>query len=139
PLPLRLAAHLRECPACAERVRRVSEVHAGLMLLKTQTAPPALTARANARALRFLRRAARASRAADRLLRMQPGLNRWQRAQIHVARYSLGAAAALLLLVIRAGTIMGIEKTRALGEQFVDAQWRHIDPDGKSFGPRRLT
>jgi hypothetical protein len=69
---------------------------------------------------------------------MRPDLNRWQRAQIHAARYSLGAAAALLLLVIRAGTLMGFEKTRTLGEQFVDIQWRHIDPDGKSFGPRNL-
>lgn len=139
PLPARLAAHIAQCPGCAERVRRVNEVRASLILLRTQPAPPELTARANARALRFLRRAARASRAAQRLLRMRPGLTRIQRAQIHAARVSLSAAAAVLILVIRTGTVMGFEQTRILGEQLVVARWdRYIDPGGESFGPHHL-
>src|SRR5205085_392681 len=86
PLPHRLAAHIAECPACATQVRAASQVHAGFALLSTQCAPPDLTARANARALRFLRRAARATAAAQRLLRIRPGLTRLQRASIQLAR-----------------------------------------------------
>lgn len=140
PLPVRLAAHIVSCPGCADRVRRVNQVHASLMLLRTQRAPAALNARANARALRFLRRAARASRAAARLLRMRPDLSRWQKAQVHAARMSLAAAAAVMILLIRTGTLMGFEQTRILGEQLAAAHWdRHIDPGGEFMGPRSLT
>lgn len=139
PLPLRLAAHVTTCPACAGRVRRVNQVHASLMLLRTQAAPPDLLARANGRAMRFLRRATRASQAAQRLLSMRPNLTFWQRTQIHLARMSIGAAAAALALLMRAGVLAGIEQTREAGEQLVAAQWEHIDPHGQSFGPRSLT
>lgn len=139
PLPARLAEHVARCPACAEQVRRVNLVHASLMLARTQSAPVELTARANGRALRMLRRAARASAAAERLLRMRPGLSRWQRAQIQMARVSLAAAAAVIMLVIRTGTLVGVERTRQLGEQLATAHWdRHIDPQGEFLGPREL-
>ncbi len=109
------------------------------MLLRTESAPPELAARANGRALRFLRRAARASAAADRLLKMRPGLAPWQRTQIHVARLSMAGAAAILMLVVRAGTIMGFEQTRVLGEQLAAIHWeRHIDPGSEFLGPRNL-
>lgn len=140
PLPTRLAAHVAGCPDCAEMVRRVSHVHASLMLLRTQAAPADLNARANARALRMLRRAARASTAARRLLQMRPDLSRWQRTQIQVARLSLTAAAAVMMLVLRTGTLMGFEQTRLLTEQLAAAHWdRHIDPQGEFLGPRALT
>jgi hypothetical protein len=137
---MRLAAHITSCPGCADKVRRINQVHASLMLLRTQAAPADLTARANGRALRMLRRAARASAAAQRLLVMRPGLNRWQRAQIHATRLSLTAAAAVVMLVVRAGTLMGFEQTRILGEQLAASHWeRHIDPNAEFFGPRSLT
>ncbi len=140
PLPARLLAHTTECQYCAEQVRRINRVHASMMLLRTQTAPRELIARANGRALRMLRRAARASVAAERLLRMRPGLSRWQRAQVHVARLSLAAAAALVMLVIRTGTLMGLQETRVLGEQLAAAHWaRHIDPGGEFLGPREMS
>lgn len=139
PLPTRLAAHVAGCPGCAAKVRRVNEVHASLTLLRTQASPPELTARANGRALRMLRRAARASEAAERLLRMRPDLTPWQRAQVHMARVSLAAAAAIMLLILRTGTTLGFEKTRILGEQLAACHWeRHIDPGGEFLGPRDL-
>lgn len=137
PLPARLARHVRECDACAAHVRRVSEIHVGLTLLCTQSPPTSLSARANGRVLRFLRRAARASEAAHRLLRMRPEMSPYQRAYVHMARLSVGVAAALVMLVVRTGLITGFEETRNLGEQLAEKHWeRHIDPNGEWFGPR---
>jgi hypothetical protein len=140
PLPVGLAAHLSSCRLCADHTRRMSVVHAGLMLLRTQTAPLDLSSRANARALRVMRRTARASQAAKRLLRMKPGLNRWQRAQICLARISLGAAAASLLLMARVGLLTGLEHTRETGQILAAKHWeRHVDPGGLFMGPRSFT
>jgi len=132
PLPGRLAAHVATCPGCAERVRRVNEVHASLMLLGSQPLPVNLHARANGRALRMLRRVTRASEAAARLLRMRPNLTPWQRAQVHLARVSLGAVAAGLMLMARVGILAGVEQTQSMGQALASAHWdRHIDPDGE--------
>lgn len=136
PLPRGLAVHIRECPACAEQVRRLSVVHASLGLLCTQPSPANLLARSNGRGLRMLRRVERATAAARRLLLMQPDLPRWQRAQIHAARFSLAAAASLLLLLMRMGIMSGFEQTRRMGEQLATAHWnRHIDPDREFLDP----
>jgi hypothetical protein len=108
-------------------------------MMRTRPVPNGLYARANTRALRMLRRAARASAAAARLLRMRPNLTPWQRAQLHVARVSLGAAAAMLLLVARAGVTTGLERTQSLGQKLASLHWdRHIDPDGEWLDPPNL-
>jgi hypothetical protein len=139
-LPERLAAHIQHCAPCADRVRRASEVHLALKLMCTETAARDLTAQANARALRFLRKAARASAAARRLLRSRPDLTRWQKAHLHLARLSMGAAAACLTLIVRAGVNTGFEHTRQIGDQLASQHWqRHIDPDGEWMGPRGMT
>jgi hypothetical protein len=105
------------------------------MLLRTDRVPTNTRARANGKALRMLRRAARASKAAHRLLRMRPDLSPWQRAQVHIARVSLASAAAVLLMLMRVGILSGFEHTHQLGQQLADAHWnRHIDPDGEFFG-----
>ncbi|NLX12810.1 MAG: hypothetical protein GXY44_04045 [Phycisphaerales bacterium] len=136
PLPRGLAVHIRECPACAERVRRLSIVHASLGLICTQPSPANLVARSNGRGLRMLRRVERATVAARRLLLMRPDLPRWQRAQIHAARFSLAAAASLLMLLMRMGIMTGFEQTRRMGEQLAAAHWnRHIDPDREFLDP----
>ncbi len=122
----------------SEQVRRMNEVQVGLTLLCTQAAPPDLLARANGRALRMLRRASRVSAAAERLLRVRPNLSRWQRAQLHLARVSIGAAAALLMLVVRAGLLNGFENTRQLGELLAEKHWQRLAaaaPD-EWMGPR---
>ena len=130
PLPSGLAAHIEHCPACADRVRRVNQVHASLTLLGSQPLPANLHARANGRALRMLRRVTRASAAAANLLRMRPNLSPWQRAQLYIARASLSAVAAVIVLVVRVGIISGIERTEAMGQALAAAHWdRHIDPD----------
>lgn len=135
-LPARLAAHAGRCPRCADRVRLVNEVNAGLTLLRTQSLPANLHARANGRALRMLRRVARASSAAARLLAMRPHLSPWRRAQLHVMRVSLSGAAAVLALCARAGVNAGFDRTRDLGQQLASAHWeRHIDPNHEWFEP----
>jgi hypothetical protein len=139
PLPPKLASHLLQCPGCADRVRRLSRVQASLMLLRTQAVPSELVPRANGRALRMLRRVARASEEAKRLLRTHPNLGRWQRAQIHMTRLSLGVAAAGLVLLTRATIFTGLDRTRELGETLATRHWeQHIDPDGEWFGPRGM-
>jgi hypothetical protein len=139
PLPRRMTEHIRLCPGCDEQVRRVSEVHAGLTLLRNQPAPHGLYGRANGRAMRMLMRVARASAAASQLLKMKPDLSPWQRARIHIARISLGAVAALLVLVTRAGVNTGVQETRDLGERLAAAHWdRHIDPNHEWLDPPRM-
>jgi len=139
PLPRRLSAHVRDCPGCAEQVRRVSRVFSSLTLLQANAAPVGLYGRANNRAMRMLRRTTRRSNAAVRLLRMKPDLTTWQRAQLHVARLSLAAAAVLLFMVGRAGVTAGLEQSRDLGQQLANVHWeRHIDPDGEWLDPPHL-
>lgn len=136
PLPRSLAVHVRECDACAERIRRVGEVHASLMLLRTQMLPPALCRRTHRRSLRWLETAARRSSQARRLLTMRPNLSPWQRAQLHLTRVSFGAAAAMLMLVARSGVQSGLEQAREAGEQLASVHWeRHIDPDNEWLEP----
>ena len=138
-LPRRLSDHIRLCPGCAEQVRRVSTVHAGLTLLVNQPLPHELQSRASSRALRMLRRVARASNAAGRLLRMRPSLSPWQRVKLRIAQSCLGAVAAVLMLVVRVGMVAGIEETRDLGEQLAAAHWdRHIDPNNEFLDPPSL-
>lgn len=131
-LPARLSVHIQNCPSCAERVRRVNQTHAGLMLLSHQALPPHLHARANGRAMRMLRRAERASAAARRLLAIRPDLPLFERARVHMTRAACGAAAALLVLVLRTGTQQGINRTVTLGQKLASLHYeRHIDPDGE--------
>lgn len=138
-LPRRLSDHIRLCPGCADQVRRVSTVHTGLMLLQNQSLPHGLQNRANGRALRMLRRVARASEAAGRLLRMRPNLTRWQRAKLRIAQGCFGAVAAVLVLVMRIGVMAGFEHTRELGNQLAAAHWdRHIDPNHEFLDPPNL-
>ena len=138
-LPASLARHVRVCAACAAHVRRVNEVCVGLKLLRTTAIPAGLPKRANSRALRMLRRAARASASAARVLKMQPGLSIWQRAGLHAKRMSMGVAASFMMLVLRAGLFGGLEKTQTLGEQLAQDHWdRHIDPDGEWLDSNRF-
>lgn len=139
-LPAALATHMHDCAGCADHIRRMNEVFAALRLLTTQSAPPDLLARANGRALRMLRRAARASAAAQNLLRTRIRLSTWQRVQIHAARVSLSAAAALCMFLLRAGVLSGFEQTREVGEALSQLhRERHIDSTGEWMDPGHLT
>ncbi len=130
PIPASLANHIGACPACAALVRRVNTVHASMALLCTESVPAGLVQRANARALRMLRRAARASEAAQRALQTRPRPPLWQRVQYQGTRIVMSAAAALLIFVTRAGVTIGMERTRAAGEVLAEDHWnRHIDPN----------
>ena len=134
PIPSSLAAHVGRCRECADRVRHVNRLNASMTLLKAQAVPAGLMNRASQRALRMLRRAERTSADAQRALQAQPDLSSWQRTKLHLARGSMGAAAALLVLVMRVGVLGGLEQTRAAGEALAKAHWdKHIDPDGEWF------
>ncbi|MHC4442206.1 MAG: hypothetical protein ACYTF1_16380 [Planctomycetota bacterium] len=136
-LPAPLADHIRDCPGCAGQVRRVNQTHAALSLLRTQAVPRTCWSKSNNRALRMLRRIARASAKATRLLKTSPNLTPWQRARLHIARATLSAAAAGLILLLRTGIFTGFEKTQDYGETLASLHWdRHIDPDGEWMGPR---
>lgn len=138
-LPRRLSDHIRLCPGCAEQVRRVSTVHAGLTLLQSQPLPHELHKRANSRALRMLRRVARASAAASQLLQVRPNLSSWQRAKLHIARGCFGAVAAIIIVTLRVGAMVGIEQTKDLGDQLAAAHWdRHIDPNNEWLDPPKM-
>ena len=131
PMPRRLARHLDGCPPCSAYARRISRVHTTLNGLRAAPTPMSLFERTGQKALRMLRRAVRASEDARRALRARPNLSTWQRAQLHVARVSMSAAAALLMLVTRTVVQDGVEQTRAAGEVLAQTHWeRHIDPDG---------
>jgi len=139
PLPRSLLAHIQTCPGCSAQVRRINEVHAGLTLLGTQPLPRRLFERANSKALRMMRRAARASEAARRLLQMKPSLTPWQKAQLQLARISLGAAAAVLILVVRTGTVCGLNLIQDETQTLADLHYqRHIDPNGEFLDPPNL-
>ena len=58
-LPAQLAAHIQDCPGCAEKVRRVNRTHAALNLLRNQAIPRTFWSKSHNRALRMLRRIAR--------------------------------------------------------------------------------
>jgi len=117
----------------------VSTVHAGLTLMANQPLPHEMQGRASSRALRMLRRVARASREAGHLLRMRPNLSRWQRMKLRIAQGCLGAVAAVLVLVVRFGMVAGFEQTRDLGQQLAAAHWdRHIDPNNEFLDPPSL-
>lgn len=136
PLPARLTDHARSCPVCAERIRQINRVHAGLTLLGAQAVPVRTTSAANLRAMRMLRVAVRRSAAAARLLRSRPRLSWAQRAQLHMTRMTLASAAAGLMVVLRFGAIAGWERVEADGQRLAAAHWeRHVDPTGEWMGP----
>ncbi|GMU24680.1 MAG: hypothetical protein AMXMBFR13_47530 [Phycisphaerae bacterium] len=66
---------------------------------------------------------------------MRPELTRWQRAQVHLARVTCAAAAAVLVLVTRASVDRGLARTRTMGEVLAERHWeRHIDPGREWLG-----
>jgi len=137
PLPGKLADHVTKCPACAHQVRSINQTYASITMLRNQPTPKQFYAKSNNRALKMLKRITRASEKAKHLLTFSPNLSPWQRAQLYVARVSLSAAAAVIILAIRAGTLTGFDKTQEYGETLASLHWeRHIDPDGEWFGPQ---
>ena len=136
PLPSRLLLHIAECPACAKRVRQVNEVRAGLTLLRTQTVPRQLVPRTHGKALLMLRRATRASAAAKLMLDARPHLRWGQRVHLHVARASMAAVAAVLLIMVRFSFRMGTEQTVRISEQLAQLHFeRHQDANGEWLKP----
>lgn len=138
PLPSSLERHIRRCNDCAQAVRRCKEVHAGLTLLRTQTMPVGVVPEGQSGALRMLRRTERASKAALRMLQSKRNLTPWQRAQLQVTRLSMGAAAALLVLVVRTGVIGGIEKAHTTGTTLADRYYSQMSLTDEMQNPRDM-
>lgn len=135
-MPTSLVEHALACDACAERIRRINRVNAGLTLLGAQPVPIRSVSAANQRAMRMLRVTVRRSEAAKRLLKSRPRLSLTQRVQLQMTRATLTAAAAGLMIVLRVGALAGWERVEADGERLALAHWeRHVDPTGEWMGP----
>ncbi len=111
--------HMAECPECAALAAQIGSVHAGLLLMRGQIPRQDLLARANQRALRFLRRVARATRAAERLRHARPQTSTWDRVRPYAVRYGSSAAAALLMILLRTGVFEAFDDDVALAERVV--------------------
>ena len=128
PLPARLAEHTTTCGACRGRVSRIARVHAGLTMLLTQTAPVDILARANEKAMRMLARQLRESRRALRLRRAKPPVGLWPKIEGPLARATGAAAAAMIILSLRAGVEGSVRQTYDLLQPLSELHYqRHID------------
>ncbi len=135
PLPVRLAEHVQNCPGCRERVRRANRVHAGLMLLRTAAPPRTLSVNSHGLALRMLARVTRASQQARELLTTRRELSRWEVVRLYTTRVSMGLAAAVLLLVVRTGVMLGINTGCRAGQDLANVYWDHVDPEHEWINP----
>ncbi len=128
PLPDRLMKHLRVCPRCLEWATRVIRVQGALTMLETSAPPPGLLGRANEKALRMLVRSQRDSPQAEHLRRARPPTNVAQWLGESLSRMTAVAAAAAMILSLRAGLMNDLAQAHRLAEALGASHYqRHID------------
>ncbi len=131
PMPRRLAKHVMTCPKCSAWASGVARVQGALTLLGTQAVPTGLLGRANDKALRMLNRQVREDEQAADLRQPKPAAKIWPRLSGSMNRGAAAAAAAMVVLGLRAGVASGMEQTRDLAQPLADAHYqRHIDDEG---------
>lgn len=127
----RLIRHLSTCPTCFEWASKVGRVNAALIMLATGTPPAGIIGRANEKALRMLARKLREGRDAEELRNARPAAAIWPRIEGPLSRTAASAAAAMIVLSLRAGVASGMEQTRDLAQPLGDIHYqRHIDDEG---------
>ena len=134
PLPARLARHVSTCPRCLAWATRVIRVQSALTLLETSSPPAGLLGRANEKALRMLARQEREGPRADRLRRAQPPgkITHWLGESL--SRMGAVAAAAAIVLSLRAGLTKDLATAHQIAEALGDSHYqRHID-DSRMLG-----
>lgn len=100
-----------------------ARLRSAMDLLQGTSPPPRLLARANARALRMLRRTIRASEEARQLLHDTPRMDR--RFVVHRLRQvALSSAAVIAMVILRMGMLTGLEEGRRLTELLAQT---HVD------------
>lgn len=130
-LPSGLASHIRRCSRCHAWAMRIVGIEGALTMLATEAVPPGLLGRANDHALRMLARRLRESQNAERLRKARPQGALWPRMEETLGRGSSAAAAALIVLVLRAGVADGMKQVRDLAQPLADAHYhRHVDDSG---------
>jgi len=130
-LPSGLVSHIRGCSSCHAWAMRIVRIEGALTMLATEAVPPDLLGRANDHALRMLARRLRESKDAGRLRRARPQGALWPRMEQSLGRGSSAAAAALIVLALRAGVADGMKQVRDLAQPLADAHYqRHIDDSG---------
>jgi len=131
PVPPRLAARLSRCESCWQWASRVARVQNALALLATEAAPVGLLGRANDKALRMLVRQLREGTKAEQLRTAKPNSSLWTRLEGPVSRQASAAAAAMIILALRAGINEGIDQVHDWAEPLAQAHYeRHIDDQG---------
>ncbi len=128
PLPPGLADHAAACAKCHRWAARIARADSALMMLSTEAAPVGLLGRANEKGLRMLARKLREDQQAARLRRAKPPVSLWARLEGPLGRTAAAAAAAMIILSLRAGVATGMKQTRDLAQPLADAHYhRHID------------
>lgn len=129
--PSGLVSHIRGCSSCHAWAMRIVRVDGAITMLATETLPPGLLGRANDHALRMLARRLRESQEADRLRQARPQGALWPRMEQSLGRAGSAAAAALIVLALRAGVADGMEQAFDLAQPLADTHYqRHIDDSG---------
>lgn len=131
PIPPRLATRLSKCDACWQWASRMVRVQNALALLATEAAPVGLLGRANNKALRMLVRQLREGAKAERLRTAKPNSSLWTRLEGPLTRQASAAAAAMIVLALRAGINEGIDQVHDWAEPLAQTHYeRHIDDQG---------
>jgi hypothetical protein len=128
-----LLRHLATCQECFEWASRISRVHAALTMLTTSAPPTGIIGRANEKALRMLARKLRDNEQARTLRHAKPPAALWPKMEGPLSRTAASAAAACIILSLRAGVANGVEQARDLAQPLADTHYeRHID-DGENM------
>jgi hypothetical protein len=131
PLSDRLARHLTGCPSCLEWADRIVGVQGALAMLSSDAAPVGIHGRANDKALRMLVRGLRDGKQAAKLRSAKPTAGLWTKLEGPASRATSAAAAAMILLALRAGIEGGLQQTRDWAQPLADIHYqRHIDDQG---------
>ncbi len=126
-MPVRLARHVLGCPTCHAWAKRVARVQWALALLTAQAAPAGIIGRANEKALRMLGRKLREEARILKLDEAKPDPGLWPKIEGPVNRATASAAAAMIILSLRAGVASGVEHTCEMAQPLADCHVeRHI-------------
>jgi len=125
-----LEGHVAGCPRCQRRIRGFSRLSLALALVKTQSHQPDLLTRANAAAVRMLKRPVRQTTQAEALRHMLPRPTFLARIGKYTQPAGNAAACVLVLALLKIGVFSATEKFQQSGRQAIrDYYAAHVDQD----------
>ena len=129
--PMRLAAHLERCPRCLAWASRIARLQTAMALLLGDPPPLDLVGQANEKALRMLARRLRAGEQAVALRTARPRIRLRQWIGRPLSCTAPAAAAAVVILTLRASVADSVQRARDLAEPQAQCHLhRHIDDSG---------